>query len=297
MAHNTRTPKNEYDETYLSLNGWRFHVILAGPPEGQLLVFLHGFPEFWYGWRHQIDYFASRGYRIVVPDQRGYNLSDKPKKVADYNLDCLASDVIALIDHFQREKAIVIGHDWGAAVAWWVANRWPERVEKLVALNVPHHQVFKRFIQKSWEQKRRSWYMLLFQIPFLAEAVYRAVGARSMRESSRPGTFSEADFEVYRKGWNQPDGITGMFNWYRAALRHPPQKIEDYRIHVPTLMLWGKKDAFLMSEMAEPSLEFCDDGRLVFLDEATHWLQHEFPERVNGLMQAFLDGKPMPGAK
>ncbi len=276
------------EASYLELNGLRFHVLLDGPENGKLLVFLHGFPEFSYGWRHQLAYFASKGYRVVAPDQRGYNLSDKPKSVTDYNLDILVSDVVALIRFFKRDKAVVIGHDWGGIVAWRLAQSHPELLEKLVILNVPHPAVFKSFIRKSWSQKKRSWYILLFQIPFLSEALYRLLGEKSMRESSRPGTFTQEDFKIYRMGWNQGGSLKAMMQWYRAALRCPPRELLDESIFPSTLILWGKKDHFLMFEMAELSLHFCKKGRLIFLDEATHWLQHEFPEKVNESIDGFI---------
>lgn len=279
----------QYEKQFITVNGLRLHVLLAGPEAGKLLIFLHGFPESSYGWRHQIDYFAKRGYRVLVPDQRAYHLSEKPLELSAYSLENLAKDVIALIDHFKRERAVVVGHDWGAVVAWWTANRFPQRLEKMVALNVPHHQVFKRFIARTWKQKRLSWYILLFQIPYLAEKIYFRLGLKSMVKSSLPGTFSPEDLEIYRKTWAREGALTGMMNWYRAAFRCPPQKLQDYRIQVPTLLLWGKKDAFLMHEMAQPSVDLCEKGRLVFLEEATHWLQHEFPEKVNELIREFIE--------
>jgi pimeloyl-ACP methyl ester carboxylesterase len=273
-------------------NGVRLHVVQAGPEAGTLAVLLHGFPEFWYGWRRQIEPLAAAGYRVWAPDQRGYNTSDKPAGIAAYSLDTLAADAIGLIDAAGQAKAVLIGHDWGAAVAWWAALTAPERVRRLVVMNVPHPLVMQRQLRRNMRQLLRSWYIFAFQLPWLPELFarrrnWRAV-ERAMRATSRPGTFSEADFEEYRAAWSQPGAYTAMVNWYRAALRRRPKSPASVRVTVPTLMIWGARDRFLGRELAQPSIELCDRGRLVFLDDATHWVQHEEPEEVNRLVLDFL---------
>lgn len=269
-------------------SGITLHVVEEGPQDGKLLIFLHGFPEFWYGWRHQISYFAQQGYHVVVPDQRGYNLSDKPKSVADYSLDKLSEDVVALIDHFKKQKAVIVGHDWGGVVAWWTAFRFKKRVEKNIILNVPHPRVMQKYLATDPTQTLRSWYILFFQLPFLPEKMMTFVGPQSLRQSSRAGTFTDTDLEFYQKAWSQPGALTGMINWYRAGLRHPPKKLGTERITVPTLLIWGKKDAFLKHQMAQPSVDLCDTGKLVYLENASHWVAHEEPQEVNRLIQEFI---------
>ncbi len=273
-------------------NGITLHTVQAGPDDGPLVILLHGFPEFWYGWRHQIDFLVNAGYYVIVPDQRGYNLSDKPSGVAAYNLDELAADVIGLIDDAKRERASLIGHDWGAAVAWWAASKYADRLDKLVILNVPHPIVMQRTLQRSLAQLRKSWYMFFFQIPRLPEALYsrnnwRSV-TRAIQSSARPGTFIDEDMAQYCQAWSQPGAMTAMINWYRAMFQARPKSLMDVRIHVPTLMIWGAQDQFLGREMAQPSIDLCDEGRLEFIETATHWIQHEEPERVNQLIGAFL---------
>jgi len=269
----------------------RLHVVQAGPADGPLLVLLHGFPECWFGWKWQIEPLAQAGYRVWAPDQRGYNLSDKPAGIDAYTIDTLAADVVALIDAAGRQKAIVVGHDWGAAVAWWVAATAPERVERLVVLNVPHPGVMKQVASRDPGQMLRSWYIGFFQIPWLPEALSRlnnwAMLARTMRSSSRPGTFSDADLDQYRAAWGQGGGaLRTMINWYRAALQHPPKRNTQLRIRVPTLLIWGARDRFLKREMAQPSIDLCDSGQLVFLENATHWVQHEEADAVTALIAA-----------
>lgn len=275
-------------------NGINLHVVQDGPSAGRLVILLHGFPEFWYGWRRQIPYLAAAGYRVWAPDQRGYNLSDKPEGIAAYTLDELAADVIGLMDAAGQEKAFVVGHDWGAAVAWWVAAKYPERVARMVVLNVPHLSVMKAHVRRSLAQMRKSWYVLFFQLPWLPERLARQrnwnAAVQSLRLSSRPGTFTDRDLDTYRQAWSQPKAYKSMLNWYRAVLRKPSVPPASPRIRVPTLLIWGAQDRYLGREMAQPSIDLCDDGRLVFIEGATHWVQHEEPDRVNSLIDGFLRG-------
>ena len=276
----------------VATNGLRLHVVEAGLEGSPLVVLLHGFPEFWYGWRHQIGPLAAAGFHVLAPDQRGYNLSDKPKPVAAYNLDLLAEDVLGLIDQAGAERAHIVGHDWGGAVAWWLGLKHADRVRKLALLNLPHPAVMRRTLRGSWAQRLRSSYMAWFQFPGLPEWSFRAhrfaLPSRTLRKTSLPGTFSDADLDRYREAWAQPGAVRAMLHWYRAALRSKPAWPADLRVHVPTLLLWGTKDEFLGREMAEPSMAFCDDGRLEFFEGNTHWLQHEEPEQVNERLIGFL---------
>ena len=279
--------------TFVDVNGSspvRLHVVQAGPTEGPLIILLHGFPEFWYGWKQQIDALAEAGFRVWAPDQRGYNLSEKPTDVKAYALDVLVADVIGLIDAAGRQKAVVVGHDWGAAVAWWTAVSFPERVERLVVLNVPHPIVMKKVASRDVGQMLRSWYIGFFQLPVLPEFLFRRGNAtplvKTLLGSSRPGTFKRADLVQYKAAWLQPGAIKSMINWYRAALRVPPIKRPSIRVTVPTLLIWGARDKFLKREMAQLSIDLCDNGRVVFFEEATHWVQHEEALRVNELILA-----------
>jgi pimeloyl-ACP methyl ester carboxylesterase len=276
----------------IATNGVHLHAVEAGPEGGPLLILLHGFPELWYGWRRQIEPFAAAGFHVVAPDQRGYNLSDKPKGVAAYNLDILARDVVGLIDEAGAAKAWVVGHDWGGAVGWWLGLKHPERLEKLVLLNIPHPLVMRRTLRKSSAQRGKSSYMFWFQLPWFPERTFRAhrfaFAVKSLQASSRPGTFSDEDMERYREAWSQPGAVRAMIHWYRAALRSQPERPASPRVRVPTLLLWGRKDRFLGAEMAQPSIDLCDDGHLEFVDEASHWIQHEEPERVNRRILEFF---------
>jgi pimeloyl-ACP methyl ester carboxylesterase len=278
--------------TYIETNGIRLHVLQDGPEDGPLVILLHGFPEFSYGWRKQIPALTSAGYRVWAPDQRGYNLSDKPDGIAAYNLDKLAADIVGLINAAGEEKAFIVGHDWGAAVAWWLAAKYPERVSRMVVMNVPHPDVMQKHVRSSFAQMRKSWYIAFFQIPFIPE-ILSGIGnwkaaTKMLESSSRAGTFSATDLERYREAWSRPKAFRSMLNWYRAMLQKPPQPLLSRRIKIPTLLIWGVQDIALGQEMAQPSIDLCKDGELVFIEEASHWVQHEEAERVNELMISFL---------
>ena len=285
----------ELDHVFIKTNGVTLHVVQAGPEDGPLVILLHGFPEFWYGWHEHIAGLAAKGYRVLVPDQRGYNTSDKPQGIEAYKTGTLAQDVIGLIDAAGRDKASIVGHDWGAAVAWATALNFPQRVERLVTLNVPHPYVMQRNLQRNPRQLLRSWYMFYFQIPRLPEFLFGLGGwrsmARTLRATSHKGTFSDDDLLKYKAAWSQPGAMTAMLNWYRAAIRLTRSvggAASTPRIHVPTLLIWGKEDFALGVEMAQPSIDLCDDGRLIVIPDATHWVQHEAAVQVQALIADFL---------
>lgn len=278
----------------ISTNGISLNVAQAGPADGPLVILLHGFPEFWYGWSKHIPALATAGYRVWAPDQRGYNTSDKPPGVRDYRLDELARDIVGLIEAAGCERAIVVGHDWGGAVAWWLASSFPERLQRLVIINVPHPLVLRRLLMTSPRQMLRSWYMFLMQLPGLPEwSAARGEWSnlfQGMRNSSLPGTFTDADFAIYREAWSQPGAMTGMLNWYRAMFRHGAARPRHSRIHAPTLVLWGAKDRFIGREGAERSLLLCNHVRLDLFEHNTHWLQHEEPAEITRRIVEFAAG-------
>ncbi len=276
----------------VTTNGISLHVAQAGPEDGELVILLHGFPEFWYGWLRQIGFLAAHGYRVWAPDQRGYNLSDKPAGIDAYRYATLVADVIGLIDASGREQAYLVGHDWGAAVAWATANSHPDRLKKLAILNVPHPLVFYETLRSSRTQMLRSLYFGFFQIPRLPEFLMTVgdgvLGTQMLFLSSHPRTFSDAEIAEYLRAWKQPGAMTAMINWYRAVVQRAPQMPANPRITVPTLVVWGAEDVALSVDMAQKSVDLCDDGRLVLFEDATHWVHHDKPEQVNALLADFL---------
>ena len=277
----------------------QLHVEVSGPADGRMIVLLHGFPEFFYGWKHQIGPLARSGFFVAAPDQRGYNLSAKPASVASYEVDVLAQDVIAILDQYRREKAVIVGHDWGGVVAWQLGISYPERVEKLVILNAPHPAAMTRALMNpATGQLARSWYVYAFQIPGWAEFIirltrYRAL-ARAMQATAHASTFTQEDMRRYREAWSRPGALTGMINWYRAIVRRTLrmgqkeyQRAAQVRVTPPTLILWGERDTALSPSLAQSSLEWCEQGSLVRFPNATHWLQHDEPERVTNRILDF----------
>ncbi|MEZ3114681.1 alpha/beta fold hydrolase [Halobaculum sp. MBLA0147] len=275
-------------------DGVRLHAVAAGDPGDPLVVLLHGFPDFWYGWREQLEPLVDAGYRVVVPDQRGYNLSDAPDSVRAYRVERLSADVCDVIEWAGRESAHVVGHDWGAAVAWDLALRHPDRVDRLAVCNVPHPTVFGRTLRSNPRQMLRSWYVAAFQVPKLPEfglGANDAAGlARVLDGSAHEGTFSDGDLDRYRAAWTGgPGGVSGMVNWYRAAARYgmdPPSE----RVAQPTLICWGEDDDALVPEMAAESLDFCVDGRLERYPSASHWVHLERASAVTAELRSHLDG-------
>jgi epoxide hydrolase 4 len=281
------TPLTHHD---VYINGVRLHIVEAGDADATPVILLHGFPEFWYGWHNQIDALVNAGFRLIIPDQRGYNLSDKPDEVAAYSLDVLSDDIVGLIDYAGQERGLVVGHDWGGGAAWWAANRYPERIAKLTVLNIPHHAAFNRAVKQDPEQQRKSLYMAFFQLPVLPEIVTSVFdGGLLARWAFRDSAaFTEADLQKYRTAWKQPGARQGMLNWYRAVRKTPPQSLPSPRITVPTTLIWGMQDPVMKTDLAHKSIELCDDGHLHLIDHASHWVQHEAAGEVNRVLIDWL---------
>ncbi len=273
-------------------NDVTLHVAIAG--KGPLVVLLHGFPDFWFSYRYQIDALVDAGFRVVVPDQRGYNTSSKPSSIDGYGLVNLASDVRKLIAELGETKAHIVGHDWGGAVAWAVAMAHPEIVSRLVILNSPHPERMLAALKRP-RQLLRSWYMFVFQLPRIPEAILRrgdfAVLAKAIKnEPSRPGAVSDDDIAQYREAWSQAGAIEGMLAWYRAMFRKD-LKIRMKRVEAKVLVLWGDGDPHLGTEVATPLEKLVPNARVEMVRGASHWVHVDAPEIVNREMIAFLKGE------
>jgi epoxide hydrolase 4 len=271
-------------------NGITLHCAEAGPEDGPLVILLHGFPEFWWGWRKQIGPLAQAGLRVCAPDQRGYNLSDKPEGVKAYDLDTLARDVIGLADAHGRTRVHLVGHDWGGLVAWWTASRHPDRIERLAILNAPHPAIVGRYMRRHPTQMIQSLYAGFFQLPRLPETALAARDFTFLRQSlagtSRRKTFSDDDLRRYQEAWSQPGALTAMLNWYRGLRLKPP--MAKPRVDAPTLVIWGLRDPFLQEGLAQESLALCRDGRFLPFRTATHWVHLEEADQVNSALIEFL---------
>jgi epoxide hydrolase 4 len=282
----------KFEETFIKTNGIQLHTVMAGPESGTPFVLLHGFPETWRCWIRQVPALVQAGCRVIMPDQRGYNLSDKPNGIENYCVEDLTKDVLGLIDALNYEKVNLVGHDWGAFVSWMLAIKHPERLHRLGIINVPHPVVVRRFLLRDFEQMRRSLYALFLQLPWLPEMIMRVgnwrVAASGMQRSNKNNAFTDEDIEKYKEAWSQPGAMTAMLNWYRAALRYPPQITDDMRVRVRTLMLWGVNDFALTYRMARPSIDYCDEGNLIFFPDATHWVQREEADEINRRLLEFV---------
>jgi pimeloyl-ACP methyl ester carboxylesterase len=278
---------------HLTANSLRFHVVEAGPADGPPLIMLHGFPEFWWAWRKQIQPLVDAGFRVVVPDMRGYNLSDAPQGLSAYGLDMLASDVVALADALAIQRFDLVGHDWGGVVAWWVAARHADRMRRLVILDAPHPDIWATEALRHPTQALKSSYAMFFQLPWLPEAAFGAFDFAALRTmtqgSARPEAFEPGALDRYVEAWQRPGRFTAMLNYYRALRQ--PRSAAPARITPPTLIVWGEKDTFLERHVADASLAQCDDGCLKILADTTHWLHLEQPEVVTSLIRSHLEAR------
>ncbi|APR87504.1 Epoxide hydrolase [Minicystis rosea] len=277
---------------FVEVRGIRLHVAEAG--SGPLVVLLHGFPEFWYTWRQIIPPLVRAGFRVVAPDMRGYNLSDKPKGVAAYGIRTLADDIAGLIKALGAERASVVGHDWGAGVAWSFAMAHPDKLDRLAILNGPHPTRMLEGLRRP-SQMVKSWYMFVFFLPKLAETVlplndYAVLTKGFTNDPVRRDAYTEADLAMYREAWSKPGAITSMVNYYRA-MPYPSLRMEVTPIQAPTLVLWGDRDAYLGPDLAEPPKKLVPNARVEHVADASHWIQHDQPELVSARLASFLRGE------
>ena len=282
---------------FADVNGIRLHYAESGA--GELVIFLHGFPEFWYSWRHQLQALAPH-FHVVAPDLRGYNLSDKPPNVADYRLDVLVDDVIGLIDHFGVRQAAIVGHDWGGGLAWAFAQKHPDRVSKLAVMQVPPAAAWRA--NMSLRQLLRSWYMFFFQLPRVPEWMisrnqFAGLDQVFKERVTRRDTFSDADISAYREALQKPGALTAAVNYYRAnvfrvmrgAQRTGPALRQDNRIRVPTLFIFGEQDFAILPQTVKGVGKFIDATyRELRIPDCSHWVQNEAPQEVNAALLHFL---------
>ena len=273
------------DFRFVTANGESLHCAMAGPTDGPLVILLHGFPEFWFGWREYFAPLARRGFRVVAPDQRGYNLSSKPAAVDAYRLAAAAADAFALATAFGRSHSHVVGHDWGAAVAWTMAGLDPRRLTSATMIQAPHPAIWLRALREDPEQRRKGGYVRILALPWLPEISLKlgnfALLERALRSTTRPEAFPPEALDAYRESWRQPGALTGMLNWYRAALAGgPPPPPAPRSLKPPILILWGDQDAYAVPSLAEASAALCANARLRRFPRATHWIIHDAPEVV-----------------
>jgi pimeloyl-ACP methyl ester carboxylesterase len=277
-------------EGYAEIGDQRLHYVEAG--EGPLVVLLHGFPEFWYGWRQQIAPLAAAGFRVVAPDTRGYNLSSKPEGVAAYDVGLLADDIKGLIHERGAETAMLVGHDWGGSIAWTLAMNHPEVVDRLAILNAAHPRKLSQGLHHP-DQLRKSWYFFFFALPDLPETVVHANHWHFFRHFLRDARppFTPEQTDRYVEAWSQPGASTGMINYYRSSVRQNQKKAEAALrpIKAPTLVIWGERDHYLGPELAEPEHDDVPNlARVERLPEASHWVHHDEAERVTQLLIDFF---------
>lgn len=283
----------------VAVNGIRLHVARAGA--GPLMLFLHGFPDYWACWRAQLEYFGARGWMAVAPDLRGFNLSDKPEGVEQYRARHVMADVAALAAHYGKERFVLAAHDWGGAIAWSYAIARPEALSRLVILNSPHPYRFWRELCDNPAQQAASAYFLLFRQPGKAEHVLSADNYQRLWNMVRDdwGGGNDADREAFVAAMSQPGALTGGLNYYRATPVYPPSaddpgarklKLEarDLVVRVPTLVVWGEQDRALLPSLLDGMDACVPQLKLVRVPDAGHWVMRQRPELVNREIEAFV---------
>lgn len=273
----------------IATNGITLHYVTQG--DGPLMLLLHGFPEFWYSWRHQIPVFATH-YKVVAVDLRGYNESDKPSDVAAYRLTELIQDVKGVIEGLGFDRCILVGHDWGGAIAWAFAYTYPALVERLIVLNIPHPVCFKAGLRAP-QQLLRSWYIFAFQLPLLPEWLIRRNDYQILESVFRgmakhPEAFSDDDIQAYKTAIAQPGALTAAINYYRNVFRSSGSTSFDRVLEVPTLMIWGEDDQPLRKELSYGTENYVQDFQIRYIPNCSHWVQHDRPHQVNQYIWEFL---------
>ena len=278
-----------WHRNFINTNGINLHYVTEG--EGSLMLMLHGFPEFWYSWRHQIPEFA-KDYKVVALDLRGYNDSDKPEQTSAYTMSELLKDVEGVIKGLGYESCVLVGHDWGGAIAWNFASAYPDMVEKLIVLNIPHPAKFAEGL-KTPEQLLKSWYIFFFQLPGLPEFFfqlnnYEAI-ASALRDSAvDKSAFTDADLEAYKDAFAKRGALTSAINYYRNVFQKIFEKTNWEKLQVPTLTIWGENDNFLGKELTYETQKYVEDFQIWYIPNCGHWVQQEKPDLVNQYMREFL---------
>lgn len=285
------------ETVFLEAGEITFEIDTAGDPSSdRLALLLHGFPELSYSWRYQIPLLAELGYRVWAPNQRGYGRTTRPGGIRAYRPQALVDDACRLMDASGASSVTLVGHDWGGVVAWLLALTQPERLDRLVVMNLPHPTLFRRGL-RSWAQIKRSWYGAFFQVPRLPEAMLRAGKARAVGEAFRGMAIDKSRFpddvtDVYRRAALEPGAATAMVNWYRGLRHMPPEwaaLVDDPPIlEIPTLLVWGEEDAALGKELTYGTDELVRDLTVHYLPNVSHWVQQEAPEAVNEILEAWL---------
>lgn len=281
--------EGSWKHEFITTNGVKLHYVTQG--EGPLMLMLHGFPEFWYSWRHLIPEFA-KDFKVVAPDLRGYNESDKPSDSSAYKMTELVRDVEGVITGLGYERCVLVGHDWGGAIAWNFAYTYPGMLEQLIVLNLPHPAKFASAIANP-RQLMRSSYMFFFQLPWLPERLlqrnnYQLIETTFKSMAIDKSIFTQADIDAYKDAVSKPGALTAMLNYYRHITQSGMTQRDWGVLQVPTLMIWGENDAALGKELTYGTEAYVRDFQLRYIPNCSHWVQQEQPQLIKQYIREFL---------
>ena len=281
--------EGSWQHEYITTNGIKLHYVTQG--EGELMLMLHGFPEFWYSWRHQIPEFA-KDFKVVALDLRGYNESDKPSKQSAYVMDEFIKDIEGVIKGLGYDRCVLVGHDWGGAIAWSFAYAHPDMVERLIVLNLPHPAKFAEGFRTP-QQLLRSAYIFFFQLPLLPELLLQASDYQPIETAFKgmavnKSAFTQADIEAYKNAAAKRGALTATLNYYRNVWQQGLLSHNWGILEVPTLMIWGEDDTALGKELTYGTEAYVRDFQIKYISNCSHWVQQEQPQLVNQYMREFL---------
>jgi pimeloyl-ACP methyl ester carboxylesterase len=281
------------ESNFVQANGIKMHYVKVGNGP-KLIVMAHGFPEFWYGYNSLLKLFInSKDYTVVAPDMRGYNLTDKPADIKDYQVVNMVNDLNGFVKALGHEKFTLVGHDWGGIVCWWFAMVHPEMLEKFIIINSPHPVIFVREMRENPEQQAGNAYTQMFRAEGSEEKLsandFEILVTMMMTDGLKSGVFTEQDKKIYREAWSQPGALTGGLNWYRASSQFGPgYDLKDFSVKVPTLVIWGMDDEFILSSNLKGLDAFVPDLKVIEVEGASHWIIHEKPDMVFQSITDFL---------
>lgn len=268
------------------------HFVECGKLDGELVILVHGFPNFWFLWKNQFKALSEAGYHVIAPDLRGYNSSSRPIGVENYGVDQVSHDLLQLVDYCSEKRAVtMVGHDWGGAAVWGFAESYSDKLKGIIIVNSPHFDSFRSLYKNSLRQRLRSWYIVFFQLPVIPEAFLQFNRFWALRRVLKAGCLkgqSEEDVDRYVEAFSSPGALTGMLNYYRAVHAGNWSKMGGTHVRIPVKVIWGELDAYLDRQLATPPKTLVSNATVLLLPQVSHWPMWDDPQLFNQALLKFL---------